>query len=91
MSNWNKQDSIQNALSLIMKGISEEQKNLVEHIDYLTCYDDNIIEVEAGISKIKFLVEMLEENFKKYKALEVKEVFQEDTVCCEDDVDDIPF
>lgn len=91
MSTWNKEISIQNALELIMKGIEEEHKNLDEPIKYLAVYN-NDDEVEVGISKIKFLVDMLEENFKKYKDLKyIKEESECDEECEEDEIDDIPF
>lgn len=91
MSTWNKEISIQNALELIMKGIEEEHKNLDEPIKYLSVYN-NDDEVEVGISKIKFLVDMLEENFKKYKDLRyTKEESECDEEYEEDEIDDIPF
>ena len=95
MDVW-KKESIQNVLELIMKGIEEQYKELEENIGGLLCHN-NGYKVQMGISKIKFLVEILEENFNKYVELkneELKNIKEEpewNETDEEDEIDDIPF
>ena len=94
MDVW-KKESIQNVLELIIKGIEEQYKELEENIGGLLCHN-NDYKVQMGISKIKFLVEILEENFNKYVELkneELKNIKEEPewNETDEEEFDDLPF
>ena len=78
MDKYSRKESIVSVLRILMNGFMEEIGNLDERIDNLMIFEEDY-EIECSINKIKFLLEVISENFDKYKLAD-KEVIEEDKI-----------
>ena len=78
MDKYSRKESIVSVLRILMNGFMEEIGNLDERIDNLMIFEEDY-EIEYSINKIKFLLEVISENFDKYKLAD-KEVIEEDKI-----------